>query len=463
MPQSTVVPDLSFDRALGFARDLIRIPGAPGAEGDVAARVMRELIALGFHDVRSDEVGNVIGVAPGRGEAPSVMLCSHMDVVDVGDVATWEHPPWDAVVADGHLHGRGAMDIKGPLALQTYAAARFLAEPGAGDVVVAHTVLEERGGWGMAHLMAKGEVRPGAIIIGEATNGDVCIGHRGRAEMIVELQGLAGHASAPERARNPLAALGPVLAALDSFAASLAHRDAVLGSATAAPTMVETLPRSRNVIPDRARIVLDWRVLPGLLPDAALELLRQHITQALARGAAPRPVAAQEATAPRDMAERGMAERDMAERDMAERDMAERDMAERDVAELSAAQWAMALPDGISLDVRFATEEQQTWTGLAEERRLYTPGYLLDADHPVARAAAKTVTRATGRAPQLRPWTFATDGGHSCGVHGIPTIGYAPGEERYAHTNRERLELASAQVAYRAYPDLVTAVAAAIG
>ena len=55
---------------------------------------------------------------------------------------------------------------------------------------------------------------PAAVIVGEATNGDLCIGHRGRAEIIVEIRGLAGHASAPERARNALEPLPAVLDAL---------------------------------------------------------------------------------------------------------------------------------------------------------------------------------------------------------------------------------------------------------
>lgn len=386
-----------FDQAISFAQDLIRIPGAPGSEGDVAARVMRELVTLGFRDVRNDALGNVIGVAPGRGTRPAVMLNSHLDVVDVGEVDSWEHPPFGGEVADGYLHGRGAMDIKGPLALQVYAASTFLREPADGDVIVAFTVLEERGGWGMAHLMSAGEVRPGAVVIGESTGGDICIGHRGRAEVVVEVQGTAGHASAPERARNPLHALPGVLGALASFAEGLGADD-VLGPSTAAPTMVETLPRSRNVIPDRARVILDWRVLPGLLPDTAIELVREHLRREVNLG------------------------------------------------------------EGLSLAVRFATEHQHTWTGMDEERRLFTPGYLLDASHPVARAAARSVTRSTGHAPAIRPWTFATDGGHSCGIHGIPTIGYAPGEERYAHTNVERLELESARVAFDAMPALVRSV-----
>ena len=70
------------------------------------------------------------------------------------------------------------MDIKGPLAIQTYAAAAAIGET-PGDVIVAHTVLEERGGLGMKHLLESGTVEPGVVIIGEATRGDICIGHRG--------------------------------------------------------------------------------------------------------------------------------------------------------------------------------------------------------------------------------------------------------------------------------------------
>jgi succinyl-diaminopimelate desuccinylase len=401
MSELLSTPDLSFDAAIGFASDLIRIPSPSGSEGEVAARVMREMITLGFRDVRSDEVGNVIGVVPGRGDAPPVMLSSHLDVVDIGDPDGWEHPPFDGVIAGGFLHGRGAMDIKGPLALQTYAAARFVAEPASGDIIVAHTVLEERGGWGMAHLMATGELRPAAVIIGESTDGDICIGHRGRAEMIVEIHGTAGHASAPDRAANPLRALPAILDALERFASQL-DTDPVLGAATAAVTAVYTSPRSRNVIPDCAQLVIDWRVLPGMLPGAALEFLRERVP--------------------------GHA----------------------------------TVPPGLRLDVRFEAEQQHAWTGVSAERRLFTPGFLLPAGHPVVTAAAAAVADATGREPAIRPWTFATDGGHSCGVHGIPTIGFAPGQERFAHTNRERLDLGEARTAYDAYPALIAAVLGAV-
>jgi len=106
-----------------------------------------------------------------------------------------------------------------------------------------------------------------------------------------------------------------------------------------------------------------------------------------------------------------------------------------------------------------ARETQGTYTGLSHTRSLFTPGFLMDPDDALVRAAATAVgTREGGGAATVRPWTFATDGGWSCGVHGIPTVGFAPGEERYAHTNRERLELDEARWAYARYPELIGAL-----
>jgi putative selenium metabolism hydrolase len=291
------------------------------------------------------------------------------------------------------------MDIKGPLAIQTHAAAAFVASRPSTDIYVAHTVLEERGGWGMEYLMQNGEVKPAAVIIGEATAGDICIGHRGRAEIVVEVEGRAGHASAPERADNPIALLARLIPVIEQFAAGLGA-DPILGPSTLTPTEIETLPRSRNVIPDRIRIVLDWRVLPDLTREAAVDAVRTAIASGL-----PDPAPYQ-------------------------------------------------------VHVRFSTEMQHTFTGMERERLMFTPGFLLSPDHPVVRAAVRSVAASTGRTPRARPWTFATDGGHTCGVHGVPTIGYAPGEERFAHTNRERLALDDAERAFGAYPDLIRAVAA---
>lgn len=388
--------DLSFERVVALASDLIRIPSPPGGEGDVARRVLEEFRALGFDEARMDDLGNVIGRIRGKGEAPTIMLASHLDVVDVGDPDDWEFPPFGGVIAGGYLHGRGAMDIKGPLAVQTYAAAHFVDDRPPGDLLVCHTVYEERGGWGMLHLLEDAEVRPDLVVIGEATAGDICIGHRGRAEIVVEIGGVAAHASAPERARNPLDALGDVLAALRAFANGL-PADPILGASTLAPTRVETHPRSNNVIPESVQVTVDWRVLPGMTEARAVSELQAFLDA------------------------------------------------------------AVALPEDRSVSVRTAVERQRSYTGIEADRPLFRPGFLLSPEHPAVRAAVDVVKRKTGRAPRVRPWTFATDGAHAA-LLGIPALGFAPGEERYAHTNRERLELAQARAVYEAYPDVIRAL-----
>lgn len=392
----------TFENALSFAADLIRIPGLPGQEGDVARRVREEYEALGLEDVRVDDVGNVIGVARGRGDAPPALLNCHLDVVAEGDHADWEVPPFSGEVRDGYLHGRGAMDIKGPLALQTYTAAAMIGEA-PGDVIVAHTVLEERGGLGMKRLLESGTVEPGVVVIGEATHGDVCIGHRGRAEMEVAIAGSAGHASVPERAHNALDLLGDVLAAIRDLADDQ-EADPVLGRSSLVATMVDVLPESRNVIPDSAVVTIDWRILPGD-DDASLVA---RVEDAIRRRV-PDP------------------------------------------------------PEGLSYQVRMATELQRTYTGVEADRNLLTPGFLMDPDDPMIVAAAEAVGRREGGGPAtVRPWQFATDGGWSCGIFGIPTVGFAPGEERYAHTNRERLDVEEARWGFGRYPGLVAAVQRAV-
>jgi acetylornithine deacetylase/succinyl-diaminopimelate desuccinylase-like protein len=251
----------------------------------------------------------------------------------------------------------------------------------------------------MKHLLESGAVRPDAVVIGEATHGDVCVGHRGRGEVEIVIRGEAGHASAPGRAKNALDAAGDVLAAVRRLAESQAS-DPYLGTATVVPTMVDVLPQSRNVIPDQVVVTLDWRVLPDMDADSMLGDVRGAL------GAT-----------------------------------------------------AVNRTDGLTIEVRMASESQSAFTGLTSVRDLFTPGFLMDPEAAVVRAAAEAVgRRGVEGSATIRPWAFATDGGWSCGIHGIPTIGFAPGEERYAHTNRERLDLEEARWAFERHPALLTAL-----
>jgi putative selenium metabolism hydrolase len=396
-----VPKDPTFENALALARELVRIPSLSGQEGEVARRVLTEMEDLGFEQTWADDLGNVIGVIPGVSGGAPVMLNCHLDVVAEGDHRGWEYPPFSGAVEGDFLHGRGSMDIKGPLAVQTYAAAALRGRA-PGDVIVAHTVFEERGGWGMEYLMESKGVEPAAVIIGEATRGDITVGHRGRAEIEIVLRGRAAHASAPERGQNPLDFVPAALGAMTDLA-SRQEEDPVLGPASLVATAVDVLPESRNVIPDEVVLVGDWRVLPGDSDESLLARMEETLRRTLPE-----------------------------------------------------------LPEGMGAEVRMAREVQETYTGVREERDLFTPGFLVDPQDPLVVAAAKAVGRRqdTSRNAEIRPWTFATDGGWSCGVFGIPTIGFAPGDEAFAHTNRERLDLEETRWAFSRYPELILALQA---
>ena len=165
---------------VAFARRLIQTPSLPGEEGEVAHLVAREMEALGYDEVRVDEAGNVIGrirptaplgaggqglgnwtrtqtptpdpqpLTPREAKRRSIMFNTHMDHVDVGDLLRWPHPPYAATVLDGEIWGRGASDLKGPLAAQVYAGAllKKTSLSLANDVYVVGVVQEEIGGLG---------------------------------------------------------------------------------------------------------------------------------------------------------------------------------------------------------------------------------------------------------------------------------------------------------------------------
>ncbi len=267
MSNDHTAPELSgeaLDACVRFLQRLIRTQSMPGEEGDLAGLVAAEMRALGYDEVEYDAAGNVIGLIRGTGDAPSVMFNTHLDHVDAGDPADWPHDPYGGEIHDGLLWGRGAIDIKGPLAAQVHGIARLIAagRRPSGDVYVTATVQEEVGGLG-ARYMAE-TLRPDLVLIGEPSRNEVRRGHRGRIELRVRVRGRMAHASMTDIGRNPLTVLGRFLAALEDV--DLAH-DPDLGTCSIAPTLIGTDQTSGNVIPGLAEVTLDCRTVTG--QDAA--------------------------------------------------------------------------------------------------------------------------------------------------------------------------------------------------
>jgi putative selenium metabolism hydrolase len=81
--------------------------------------------------------------------------------------------------------------------------------------------------------------------------------------------------------------------------------------------------------------------------------------------------------------------------------------------------------------------EAKGWNGAAYVQDLYFPAWKVDADHLLVAAGREAHRRLFGRQPEVGRWTFSTNGVAICGTHGIPTIGYGPGDEDKAHAPNE--------------------------
>src|SRR5580658_1833956 len=188
----------------GFQVEYVRAEGTPG-DTDVYPRI------------------NVIARHEGSGKGPCVHFNGHLDVVQTG--AGWTVDPFEGVVRDGKLYGRGACDMKGGLAAAVVAVEALvdsgLELPGA--LEISGTVDEESGGYGgVAYLAERGffsKPRVDHVIIPEPLNVDrVCIGHRGVWWAEIETLGRIAHGSMPFLGDS---AIRHMTAVLDKFESDL--------------------------------------------------------------------------------------------------------------------------------------------------------------------------------------------------------------------------------------------------
>ncbi|MBC7317424.1 MAG: M20/M25/M40 family metallo-hydrolase, partial [Chloroflexi bacterium] len=82
------------------------------------------------------------------------------------------------------------------------------------------------------------------------------------------------------------------------------------------------------------------------------------------------------------------------------------------------------------------------------------PFWMISEDAPLLVTAAHIIEAELGFAPRLVCWDFSTDGVYTMGVAGIPTIGFGPGEERFAHTVDEQIRLRDIEAAAQVYAAL---------
>ncbi|CAN5776231.1 YgeY family selenium metabolism-linked hydrolase [soil metagenome] len=362
--------------------DLVACPSHAGVGEEAAARVAYDaMTTLGYEDVQIDDLGNVTGVIPGSGDG-WVVFDAHLDTVGVGDPDAWLADPYKATKIGDRLHGRGTADMKGAVAAMIVGIARLREKRPACNIVVSASIAEELvEGYALGHVLDRGAREAGpvkAVVIGESTGLRIARAQRGRAEILIQTRGIPAHSSTPQLGVNAVKAMAAVISGLSAL--DLAEDD-LLGPAVLEVTDVMSHPYpGLSVIPERCDATFDRR----LLVDETEESVLAEIEAAL-------------------------------------------DRIKVDYPQLQA-------QESIAVD-RFTS-----WTGAEVVAPNFAPAWRMDDDSPLVQAA-RAALRSIGIEPVLSHYAFCTNGSHSAGRRGIPTIGFGPGEEAQAHTIDESIEI----------------------
>ncbi|MGB8360030.1 MAG: M20 family metallopeptidase [Acidimicrobiia bacterium] len=275
-PEIAAAPQLSPHRLAELTSKLVSIPSVNGEhpEVDIAVEIGEELDAAGFEvSFVGDESRPSLGAKVG--DDPVVLLNGHLDTVPADDADQWRYDPYSGTVADGAVHGRGACDMKGGLAVQV-AVAQWLATKGLANGLVLHFAMgEERGEPGTEDLLAAGFVAPKGMVL-EPTDLRVGVAQRGLVTLRVEIEGRAGHASRPELTDNPVDRLGTVLAVLSRLDDNPSRSHPLLGNPKWTATMVSSgvIP---SMVPASCTVHVDRRMVPGETVEGVLAELRQAL------------------------------------------------------------------------------------------------------------------------------------------------------------------------------------------
>ena len=368
------------ERLIGLCRELLRLPSLSGQEEQVARCIRKTMEDYGFDRVEIDRYGSVVGTIQGKRPGPTVLMDGHIDTVPVSDPGQWTHDPYGAEIVDGKIYGRGASDMKGSVAAMVSAAAHFAQDTGrdfAGRVCVSCTVHEECFE-GVSSREVIRNVRPDFVIIGEATSTTLKIGQRGRAEVVVETEGVTCHSSSPEKGVN---AVYHMCALIGEIRKIRPNTHPLLGQGILELTDIISSPYpGASVVPGLCRATFDRRTLVGETEESVLDQVRAAIARA-----------------------------------------------QESVPELKAR-------------VYLARGSEACWTGDTIAAKRFFPAWAMEEGHPLVQKALAGLREAGIDAP-LSHFDFCTNGSASCGEAGIPTVGFGPSLETLAHVVDEYIEI----------------------
>ena len=368
------------EQVMSLCQKLSQQKSYSGEESGVVGVLSENMKQMGFDEVTVDKYGNIIGCIKGNRPGKKVLFDGHIDTVPVTEEAEWLYPPFAAEIHDGKIYGRGTSDMKGAVAAMTCAASNYAKDTGkdfAGEIYVAGVVHEECFEGVAAREISK-NVRPDYVVIGEASQLNLKIGQRGRAEIVIETFGKPCHSANPEKGINAVYKMAKVIGAIRTLVPTY---HPVLGDGILELTDIKSAPYpGASVVPEYCRATYDRRLLVGETKESVLEPIN------------------------------GLLEKLMAE------------------------------DPELKVKASYAVGRERCHTGNEIEGERFFPGWLYDKDDDFVQAVYTKLTD-KGFTPEITQYNFCTNGSHYAGEAKIKTFGLGPSRENLAHTLNEYVEI----------------------
>lgn len=384
-----------------FLRDMIAIPGESCTEKEVILRVKEEAEKLGYSDIKIDKLGSLIATI-GKGKT-IIAVDGHIDTVGPGNIDNWTFDPYKGFEDEEKVGGRGTSDQRGGIASAIYSG-KIIKDLDLLDdytfMVTASVMEEDCDGLCWQYMINENVIpRPDFVILSEASDGGIKIGHRGRMEIKVEVDGKTCHASTPYKGDNAIYKMAKIISEIENLSKNMKIDDKILGKGDIVVSQVYFSNPSRNAVPDGCTISIDRRLTIGESADYAMDEVRELKS-------------VKEANAKVSM-------------------------------------YTMEEPSYTGL-VYKADCNFPTW--LLEESHVVcktmvdTHKNMFGTDKP---------TRHATNSPLVGKWPFSTNGVAIMGTLGIPCIGYGPGREDQVHIADEvtwKKDLVECAALYAAIP-----------
>ena len=283
--------DESWEEVTQLAAKLIACESVCPAD-DGAQKVINDYLREAGFSVEPLTIGGINSLlAIYGGSGPLLAFSGHSDVVPAGDPAKWTHPPFEPIVEEGNLYGRGAIDMKGPMAASLVAAKRFLANSRseairfrlgfliAGD----EEVMSNHGTTDLLATLAQRGDRIEHCIVTESTShaalGDMAkIGRRGSLVGQITIKGLQGHSAYPHLARNPISGCLKPLHELAEREWGEGHPE--FPKTTFQITNINAGTGVANVIPGELKAIVNFRYSPDQTEKRLIEQVESTLEQA---------------------------------------------------------------------------------------------------------------------------------------------------------------------------------------